>query len=80
MAMFVCLTSTGPSCISTGVTPNHGGVSAVIRAMSILLHVFLTHCFAHVMILCQIVSILTWGPRSWLLAQSTSGLNPWNQG
>jgi len=80
MAMFVHLTSTRPSCISTGVTPDHGGVSAVIRAISILLRVSLTHCLACVMMSCLIVSILTWGPLSWLLAQSTSGLNPWNQG
>ena len=80
MAVFVRLTSTGPSCISTGVTPDHGGVSAVIHAMSILSCVSLTHCFAHVMMSCLIVLILTWGPRSWLLAQLTFGLNPQNQG
>jgi len=79
MAVFVCLTFTRPSCISTGVTPNCG-VSVVICAISILSHVSLTYCFAHVIMSCLIVSILTWGPLSWLLAQLTSGLNPWNQG
>jgi len=58
MAMFVCLTSTGPSCISTGVTPNCG-VSVAIHAMSILLCVSLAHCFACVMMLYLIVLILT---------------------
>jgi len=79
MAVFVHLTSTGPSCISTEVTPNHG-VSVAIHAILILLHVSLIHCFACVMMSCLIVSILIWGPQSWLLAQLTSGLNPQNQG
>jgi len=79
MAVFVHLTSTRPSCISTGVTPNCG-VSVAIHVMLILLHVSLIHCFAHVVMSYLIVSILTWGPQSWLLAQLTSGLNPQNQG
>jgi len=79
MAVFVHLTSTRPSCISTEVTPDCG-VSAAMCAILILSCVSLTHCLARVMMLCLIVSILTWGPLSWLLAQSTSGLNPRNQG
>jgi len=79
MAVFVRLTSTGPSHISTGVTPNYG-VSMVIHVISILSQVSLIYCFACVMMLCLIVLILTWGPQSWLLAQLTSGLNPQNQG